>query len=41
MSSLQTARVTKKGKVGFALGIGGFVNDKNDDDLFAGFAFYE
>lgn len=27
MSSLQTARVTKKGNVGFALGYGGILNN--------------
>ena len=32
MSSLQTARVTKKGKVGFAFGIGGLLNQKSDEE---------
>lgn len=42
MSSLQTARVTKKGKVGFAFGIGGFLNQKNDEgSLVSNYNFFE
>ena len=42
MSSLQTARVTKKEKVGFAFGIGGFFNQKNGEgSLVSNYNFFE
>ncbi len=42
MSSLQTARVTKNGKVGFAFGIGGLLNQKSDEESFiSNYSFFE